>query len=144
MTFYYRVKKDLLPEFNKLFLPVVNEDTLFEFTERFNVNAGFGKPLNYATEIHRSYLEYVPKELANELLNRNIAKDVVFKLKVENPTGGLVSWAFMDKNGGYDSRHNAPCHYSFDGTGWDSACTWNTFNLKRNRRKTFVNCSHGS
>ena len=135
MTFYYRVKKDFLHEFNKTLLPVVNEGTLFEFSERFNVNAGVGKPINYATEIHRSYLEYVPRALANELLNRVVQKDVVFKLKVENPTGGLVSWAFMSNDGAYDSRHHAPCHYSFDGTGWDSACTWNTFNLKKGQKK---------
>ena len=135
MPFYYRVKKDLLPEFNKVFHLVVNEDTLFEFPERFNVNAGFGKPLDYATEVHRSYLEYVPKALANELLNRNVVKDVVFKLKAENPTGGLVSWAFMGKDGVFTSRHHAPCHYSFDGTGWDSACTWNTFNLKKEQKE---------
>ena len=135
MPFYYRVKKDLLPEFNKAFSPVVKEDTLFEFTERFNVNAGFAKPINYATEVLRTYLEYVPKALANELLNRVVQKDVVFKLKAENPTGGLVSWAFMSNDGAYDSRHHAPCHYSFDGTGWDSACTWNTFNLKKEQKK---------
>lgn len=135
MSFYYRVKKDLLPEFNKTFFPVVNEDTLFEFPERFHVGAGFAKPINYATEIHRSYLEYVPKALANELLNKNIRKDVVFKLKTENPTYGLASWAFMSNDGAYDSRHGVPCHYSFDGTGWDSACTWNTFLLDKVQKK---------
>ena len=135
MPFYYRVKKDLLPEFNETFLPVVNEDTLFEFPERFLVGSGFAKPTNYAMAVHRSYLEYVPKALANELLNRNIVKDVVFKLKAENPTGGLVSWAFMDNDGVFSSRHHAPCHYSFEGTGWDSACTWNTFNLKKEQKE---------
>lgn len=135
MPFYYRVKKDLLPEFNKTFFPVVNEDTLFEFPERFLVGSGFAKPTNYATEVHRSYLEYVPKALVNELWNRNIVKDVVFKLKAENPKYGLVSWAFMSKEGDYDSRHSAPCHYSFDGTGWDSACTWNTFLLDKEQKK---------
>ena len=63
MTFYYRVKKDLLPDFNETFLPVVKEDTLFEFPERFPVGAGFAKPTNYAMAVHRSYLEYVPKAL---------------------------------------------------------------------------------
>ena len=135
MTFYYRVKKDLLPEFNKAFSPVVNENTLFEFPERFLVGAGFAKPTNYAMAVHRSYLEYVPKALVNELWNRNIANDVVSKLKAENPKHGLVSWAFMSKDGDYDSRHSAPCHYSFDGTGWDSACTWNTFLLKKEQKK---------
>lgn len=135
MTFYYRVKKDLLPDFNETFLPVVNEDTLFEFPERFLVGAGFAKPTNYAMAVHRSYLEYVPKALANELLNRNIPKDVVFKLKAENPTYGLVSWAFMSKEGNFCSRHVAPCHYSFDGSGWDSACTWNTFLLNKEQKK---------
>lgn len=134
MTFYYRVKKDLLPEFNKAFRPVVNEDTLFEFPERFLIGSGVAKPTNYAMAVHRSYLEYIPKELANELLNRVVQKDVVFKLKAENPTGGLVSWAFMSNDGAYDSRHRAPCHYSFDGTGWDSACTWNTFLLKKEQK----------
>lgn len=134
MTFYYRVKKDLLPKFNKMF-PPVNEDTLFEFPERFLVGSGFGKPLYYEAAVCRSYLEYVPKALANELLNRNIAKDVVSKLKAEHPTGGLVSWAFMDNDGHYYSRHYAPCHYSFDGTGHDSACTWNTFLLDKEQKK---------
>lgn len=134
MTFYYRVKKDFLPEFNKR-NPPVNEDTLFGFPERFLIGSGVAKPTNYATEIHRSYLEYVPRALANELLNRNIRKDVVSKLKAENPTGGLVSWAFMAKDGAYNSSHNAPCHYSFDGTGWDSACTWNTFLLDKEQKK---------
>ncbi len=135
MPFYYRVKKDLLPDFNETFLPVVNEDTLFEFPERFPVGAGFAKPTNYAMAVHRSYLEYVPKALVNELWNRNIAKDVVSKLKAENPKHGLVSWAFLHKDGVYDSRHSAPCHYSFDGTGWGSACTWNTFLLKKEQKK---------
>lgn len=135
MPFYYRVKKDLLHDFNETFLPVVKEDTLFEFPERFLVGAGFAKPTNYATEVHRSYLEYVPKALANELLNRVIQKDVVSKLKAENPKYGLVSWAFMSKDGVYDSRHGAPCHYSFDGTGWDSACTWNTYLLDKEQKK---------
>ena len=135
MPFYYRVKKDLLPEFNKLFLPVANEDTLFEFSERFFIGSRFGKPINYAMEVHRSYLKYVPKELANELLSRNIPKDVVSKLKAENPKKGLVSWAFMDKDGVYYPLHNAPCHYSFDGTGWNSACTWNTFLLKKEQKE---------
>ena len=135
MPFYYRVKKDLLPDFNETFLPVVKEDTLFEFPERFLVGSGFAKPTNYAMAVHRSYLEYVPKALVNELWNRNIAKDVVSKLKAENPKYGLVSWAFMSKEGDYDSRHSAPCHYSFDGTGWDSACTWNTFLLKKEQKK---------
>lgn len=134
MTFYYRVKKDLLPDFNETFRPVVNEDTLFEFPERLLVGSGFAKPTNYAMAVHRSYLEYVPKALANELLNRNIVKDVVFKLKAENPTGGLVSWAFMSNDGTYDSRHHAPCHHSFDGTRWDSACTWNTFLLEKEQK----------
>jgi len=135
MTFYYRVKKDLLPEFNKVFLPVVKEDTLFEFPERFLLGSGVGKPINYPTEIDRSYLEYVPKALANGLLNRVIQKDVVSKLKAENPTAGLVSWAFMSNDGAYASRHNAPCHYSFDGRGYDSACTWNTFLLNKEQKK---------
>lgn len=119
MPFYYRVKKDLLSDFNETFLPVFNEDTLFEFPERFLVGAGFAKPTNYPTEIHRSYLEYVPKALVDELWNRNIAKDVVFKLKAENPKHGLVSWALMSKAGAFSSRHSAPCHHSFDGTDWD-------------------------
>ena len=135
MPFYYRVKKDLLSDFNETFLPVVNEDTLFEFPERFLVGTGFAKPTNYAMGVHRSYLEYVPKALANELLNRNIPKDVVSKLKAENPTGGLVSWAFMSNDGFFSSRHHAACHYSFEGTGWDSACTWNTFNLKKEQKE---------
>lgn len=135
MPFYYRVKKDLLPDFNETFLPVVKEDTLFEFPERFLVGAGFAKPTNYAMAVHRSYLEYVPKALANELLNRVIQKDVVSKLKAENPKYDLVSWAFMSKDGVYDSRHGAPCHYSFDGTGWDSACTWNTYLLDKEQKK---------
>jgi len=135
MPFYYRVKKDLLPEFNKAFFPVVNEDTLFEFSERFLIGSGVAKPTNYATEVHRSYLEYVPKALANELLNRNIPKDVVFRLKSENPKHGLVSWAFMSKEGAFSSRHQAPCHYSFEGSGWDSACTWNTFLLNKEQKK---------
>lgn len=135
MTFYYRVKKDLLPEFNKAFRPAVKEDTLFVFSERFLVGSGVAKPVNYPSEIHRSYLEYVPKVLANELLNRNTPKDVVFKLKSENPTQGFASWAFMSKEGGFSSRHTAPCHYSFDGTGWDSACTWNTFLLKKEQKE---------
>lgn len=135
MTFYYRVKKDLLPEFNKAFRPAVKEDMMFVFSERFLIGSGAAKPTNYATEVHRSYLEYVPKALANELLNRVIQKDVVFRLKSENPKHGLVSWAFMSKDGVYDSRHSAPCHYSFDGTGWDSACTWNTFLLKKEQKK---------
>jgi hypothetical protein len=134
MPFYYRVKKDFLPEFNKR-NPPVNKDTLFEFSERFLVSSDVAKPINYATEVQRSYLEYVPKALVNELLNRNIPKDVVFKLKAENPTGGLVSWAFMSNDGAYNSRHNAPCHYSFDGTGRDSACTWNTFLLDKEQKK---------
>lgn len=134
MAFYYRVKKDFLPEFNKR-NPPVNEDTLFEFSERFLVSSDSGKPLNYAKEVHRSYLEYVPKALANELLNRNIPKDVVFKLKAENPKGGLVSWAFMSNDGAFTSCHRAPCHYSFDGTGRDSACTWNTFHLNKEQKK---------
>jgi hypothetical protein len=135
MSFYYRVKKDLLPEFNKAFRPAVKEDMLFVFTERFTIGSDAAKPINYPTEIHRSYLEYVPKALANELLNRHVQKDVVFKLKAEKPTYGLASWAFMSNDGHYDSRHNAPCHYSFDGTGWDSACTWNTFLLNKEQKK---------
>jgi len=135
MTFYYRVKKDLLPEFNKAFRPAVKEDMMFVFSERFLIGSGAAKPINYPTEIHRSYLEYVPKALANKRLNRNIVKDVVFKLKAENPKYGLVSWAFMHKDGAYDSRHKAPCHYSFDGTGWGSACTWNTFLLDKEQKK---------
>lgn len=135
MSFYYRVKKDWLPEFNKAFRPAVKEDMMFVFSERFLIGSGAAKPINYPTEIHRSYLEYVPKALANELLNRNIGKDVVFKLKAENPKYGLVSWAFMHKDGAYDSRHKAPCHYSFDGTGWGSACTWNTFLLDKEQKK---------
>lgn len=135
MSFYYRVKKDLLPEFNKAFHPVVKEDTLFVFSERFLVSSDVAKPINYATGIPRSYLEYVPKALANELLNHNAPKDVVFKLKSENPTGGLASWAFMTKEGDFSSRHTVPCHYSFDGSGWDSACTWNTFLLDNKQKK---------
>lgn len=135
MPFYYRVKKDLLPEFNRTFHPDVNEDTLFEFPERFPVRFSVAKPTNYPTEIHRSYLKYVPKALANELLIRVIQKDVVFKLKAENPERGLVSWAFMSKDGAFTSRHHVPCHYSFDGTGRDAACTWNTFNLKKEQKK---------
>lgn len=135
MSFYYRVKKDLLPEFNKTFRPVVNEDMLFVFPERFLIGSGFATPINYPSGIHRSYLEYVPKALANELLNRNTPKDVVFKLKSENPTWGLASWAFMSKEGDFRSRHTVPCHYSFDGSGWDSACTWNTFLLNKEQKK---------
>lgn len=86
--------------------------------------------------VYPEEIEEVTDEKAIEVLKKEYSKGVEILLKNTKPKEGLGAFAFKTKEGNFLPQHAIACHFAFNGSSMEDACTWNLFLLNKETKRS--------